>query len=442
MLKILIISHYIAPTQAIGSIRWTKLAKYLKKGHDVEISVLTTKKNYTSETYYEKYSIDKLLEKDLQYIDHYTEFQSGRLRNAIFQLQRRLNGKKNDKLKIPTANAGLSGTEVYVKQSMRHSIGNIIKQIETNEIVKDGFNAYKKLHQQYDVIISSYGPVWCHLLAKRVKQDNPSAIWIADFRDVYAGNPYETEKEFNSHKLFVRKELKHASIITKVADGLELFEEKTQRVITLPNGFDPEERKKPLPPEKFDFVYTGTFYPNETSLLIVFKAIRELINEKKIVPEDVRIIYAGNNGGEFERKATTAGLDAYIHNMGSVQREKAIELQQKAAILLQSYAYTASFRSLWSGKMFEYMMASKPIVFTVIGDIPSEQYKLMPKLGGIGVETCRIDETYESMKNFIIEKYLEWKSTGDVKIKREEEYIQSFSYKKIADDVWIILNSR
>ena len=71
------------------------------------------------------------------------------------------------------------------------------------------------------------------MLAEKIKNDNPKALWIADFRDIYAGNPYETEKEFIRHRSFVGTHLKNATIITKVVEGLELFEEPGQKVVTL-----------------------------------------------------------------------------------------------------------------------------------------------------------------------------------------------------------------
>ena len=438
MKKILIVSQYIAPVRAIGSVRWTKIAKYIKYKHDVEISVLTNEKDYSKNGLFH-YEIDNLLKDEMVLFDDYHTFSTGSKQETLIRIKNRIKREQRESVQ-PIVNVGASGSKRFAEPTMRHSINSLIQDIGTKEIVKDGYNYFKKKNKEYDVIISSYGPIWPHLLAEKIKNHYPNTLWVADFRDIYAGNPYETEKEFKRHRSFVGKHLRNANIITKVVEGLELFEKPEQNVVTLSNGFDWAERIIPAPPTKFSFVYTGSFYPKETNLLLIFQAIKELIEEKKILHEDIEITYAGRNGNEFADQADEMGLKQYVIDYGSVSREVAINLQKSAAVLLQSYTYSASFKSLWSGKMFEYMMAEKPIVFSVICDTSSEQYKLMPKLGGIAVESCNTKETFEPMKRYILEKYQEWKHTGNVSISRDDEYVKSFSYENIADEFWNLIS--
>ena len=438
MLDILIISHYIAPTRNIASVRWTKIAKYVKRKHDVRITVITTKKNYSSDDYYERYSKDELLEKDMSCFDFYTEFETGTIQNKLFRIKKTIKRLRNSKASTDNS-VGTSGSSQFAAAGIRHTMNSIFQNVGTKEIVKDGYRAYKNNKKKYDVIVSTYGPVWPHLLAKKIAKDNPGSFWLADFRDVYAGNSYETASDFNKHKRFVSQELKNATVITKVTEGFNLFEAPNQKLELLSNGFDWEERMTPERPAIFSLVYTGTFYPKETNLSLIFKAIRLLLEEKKIDSNDVKIIYAGKNGDAFTKQAEDTGVAHISKNMGFVTREMAMELQRSAAVLLQSYTFSSTFQSLWSGKMYEYMMAEKPIVFEVVGDTPSEQYKLMPKLGGIAVETCREKETFDDMKAYILAKYEEWKITGNVTIKRDEDYIRSFSYERIADSFWNII---
>ena len=61
-MKILIVSEYIAPLQAIASIRWTKIAKYLKISHsNIHITVLTNEKIFDGNNQRK----DLILEKDM-----------------------------------------------------------------------------------------------------------------------------------------------------------------------------------------------------------------------------------------------------------------------------------------------------------------------------------------------------------------------------------------
>lgn len=439
MIKILIISQYMAPTRAIASIRWSKIAKYLKKDHDVEIDVLTDKKNYDGSDIIHDYKIDDLLQNEIHIFNEFLEFKTGTKEKVIFSIKQLLKrGKGSKTTNIKTIDIS-SGNSKFVPGSLKHTINSFLSNVTTREYYCDALKKYYRTNKKYDVVISTYGPIWTHLVAERIKNENSSVFWVADFRDIYAGNPYETEHEFNKHKRFVSTHLMKANVITKVAEGLNLYENQNQFVVTLSNGYDEQEKREPKPPKRFMMLYTGSFYPNETDLSLVFRAVRELIDEGKMDISDVDIIYAGKQGNVFCRQAEKYKLGTVVIDKGFLQRESALDLQQNCAILLQSYCYTKEFNSLWSGKMFEYMMAKKPIVFSVIGDTPSEQYKLMPKLGGIGVESCNIEKTFSPMKKYIENKYNEWIETGDVSIVRDDEYINSFSYARISEQFWHLI---
>ncbi len=88
MKKILIISEFIAPFQAIASIRWTKIAKYLKKNHDAHISVVTIDKRYKGiSLHLTQTRIDKLLKKDLIYFNNYWLVPGGKALGSYFKVK-------------------------------------------------------------------------------------------------------------------------------------------------------------------------------------------------------------------------------------------------------------------------------------------------------------------------------------------------------------------
>lgn len=90
----------------------------------------------------------------------------------------------------------------------------------------------------------------------------------------------------------------------------------------------------------------------------------------------------------------------------------------------------------------EYMMSQKPIVYVVNGNIPhSFPSKYMERLGGVCYEASRHEETYPDLKAYILSKYREWEETGNVTVVQDREYIEKYSYKVIAEQVWEILNN-
>ncbi|WP_255200451.1 hypothetical protein [Faecalibaculum rodentium] len=36
---------------------------------------------------------------------------------------------------------------------------------------------------QYDVVISSYGPIWPVIIGAGIREMNPSLLWVVDFRN-------------------------------------------------------------------------------------------------------------------------------------------------------------------------------------------------------------------------------------------------------------------
>lgn len=415
--------------------RWTKIAKYLKINYNAEITILTNHKG-------KKEIKDPLLIEDMKYFDYYFTFKEPFIYGKIKKIRdkirykRRINSVANNQNSTIYSN---DGERTFKKPTLAHRINTLIDEKYMKAISKKAYRKYKKSIKSVDVVISTYGPIWDHMAAELIKNEDDSIVWLADFRDIYAGNEYETKEEFEKHKLFVSRNLKKASSIIRVAPGIRLFEDSDQNIVDISNGYDPCEKKDAIKCEKFVLLYTGTLYSGTCDLTPVFRAVSELVTENKIDKNDVKIVYAGKSGEVFDHQVDMCGVKDLARNHGVVSRNLVLEMQQKASILLQSSFYSKEFPYIWTGKMFEYMLAAKPIILASVGSEPSEPCRLMHKLGGVGYEPCRHEETYLKMKEYIVEKYNEWKNKGIVSIIRDENYIKSFSYDSIADMIWKLL---
>jgi len=428
--NILIISEYIAPKQTIAAVRWTKVSKYLKKNHQVSIDVLTTKNIEWEE--------DKLLLQDCDSFTAYYEFD----KDIILQYLTKFTERKKIKLKqepAPTLIDPYTIVEEFEPDNLKHRIRVFLQECGMKRNAKKAFNAYKHNGKKYDVIISSYGPVWCHLAANEIKAYDSNVFWLADFRDIFAGNKYESKRDFIRHKQFVKHYLSSANVITKVAPDMDLYEGDKQNVVVLPNGFDQDEAVRPLPPEKFSFLYTGTMYEGETDLTPIFIAISELVNNHEIDLDDVVIEYAGRSSQMFNQQLKNSKLEVRKADYGLIPREKSIELQQKCAILMQASSYDTKFKPLWTGKMFEYMMIKKPIVYSLKTNVHTRIADEIHYIGGIAFESG-FAETMENLKKYISSKYKEWKNSGDITIDQVKDYIDQFSYEHISEELWKIIN--
>lgn len=432
-MKILIVSEYIAPLQAIASIRWTKIAKYLKISHsNIHITVLTNEKIFDGNNQRK----DLMLEKDMCFFDEYWQLSKSNMLKKYEAIK-----KKNS--------SSVSAIQIEIQQcSSKGSLVQILKKegllgvrdIKEKILFSQAKQFLKDRQFDFDVVISTYGPAWPHLVAERIKKKHPSIFWIADFRDPYAK---ETDGPFSfwRHNLFVKRHCIAADVITRVTDDLYLNEPENAVVKMLPNGYDPEEALAPLSPRDFTIVFTGALYGERRDIGVVCKAVKELVLEQKI--DGVKVLYAGPDGELGRKIACRYDAQEYLQDLGALKRTDALKLQQNAAILLQLNWNTKAERCQWSGKMYEYMMMRKPIIFVVTGDEPySFPSYNMSKLGGICYEQCRHKETYPLLKQYILDKYEEWKRTGNVSVQRDEEYVQQYSYANIAESVWKLICSQ
>lgn len=436
-MKVLIISEYIAPLQAIASVRWTKIAKYIKQQHpDVEITVLTNKKNYASGADAAQYARkDKLLEKELRYFDEYWEIPPDfclKTYHFFKNIKNNVRAFRYVQGKTAPALPSTEGMSVTYTDVL-HDIKSKLWRRQVCKSLPDRiFNT--------DIIISTYGPFWTHMVANYIKDKNPNAIWLADFRDFYA-NESNSPSAYRRHIKYTRKYCASADVVIRVLDELKTFTPSHIPVYTIPNGFDPQERKEPQLPEKFSIVYTGTLHGKRSDIGIAHKALCDLYQEGKINKTDVEFIYAGPSMETAESLVEDYHPEqSFLRNYGEISRTQAFDLQSSAAILLQAAYNGQKQKALWTGKMYEYMMAEKPILYVDSGTIShSGPSKYIHHLGGCCYEQSRHEETYPQMKAYILEKYREWKVTGNVSVQQDKKYIEQYSYPHIAEQVWQLI---
>lgn len=435
-MKILIISEYIAPFQSIASIRWTKIAKYIKKFHPkTYISVVTNQKEYVLASESGKPERrDELLEKDLIYFDKYIEVPNSKLIKIYNKVKSRTYKKVRKIFHMQTMRTEYSGVALgkMLLLELVHDFKDWLFFFQEKRIaLKEAVN--------YDVVISTYSPVWTHLIGERVKKAYPQLIWIADFRDPYAQEG-ETQWSYNRHRRFTMEHLKKADMITCVNNLLLTYTPVNVPIYTIPNGFDLEEKSEKKVPQKFSVVFTGTLCGKYSDIGIICKALLDLCSEGKIIEKDIEVSYAGSYGEIAKALAAEYQAERILCDYGVISRQESLKMQQTAAILLLAAENTKRDRCFWTGKAYEYMMAEKPIIYVVTGNIPhSEPSKYIDRLGGYCYEQCRHEETYQGMKDYILEKYQEWKATGNVTVQQDKDYVEQFAYPHIAEQVWKLI---
>ncbi len=441
MKKILIISEYFAPTQAIASNRWSKIAYYLKQQHDVSIDVLTIRRNYSHKESIMGYSLkDDLLKKETKsinkfYVIDYNKFivflvlLVDLIKRHVFKVD---NTNKLNESVLPIT----SRNRKYKILKFRDYLEMILLNISN---YYGGVKCIKNHVNEYDVVISTYGPYWPNLVGNYIKKRNKKIKWIADFRDYCTRTNYSNFHR-NINNIYLRKISKRTDLIYEVIDGMDVEGFANRKIQVLPNGYDPVEMKNIGPIEKFFVLYTGTYY-KEDDVSPLFKAMKQLIDEKCIAVDDLEFLYAGNGYEAYRDAAKKYKLETYITNLGVVSRSESIKLQCKSAALIQLGWNTKSEHMMWTGKTYEYMMAQRPIIYIVNGDekdsLPS---KNIHKLGGVCYESVNDEIDFIKLKTYLKNIYTEWKTTGTICLNRDEAYIKTFSYPDLSNKVWNEIN--
>lgn len=453
--RLLIITEYFAPVNAVAAIRWTKIAKYLNTEHGYEIDVLTNEKDFTNTSRgIAQYEYDSTLESDIKYVRSFINIPTSlwnRFINRIFYAVKKKYGKvKASRLrhaatspsKENSKNHDFLCSKVHRIKASLHRVRERLTQMETQRAALAMGMDWSK----YDVVISSYGPRWTHLIGACAKKEHPQHIWIADFRD--PPRALEGEHAKITESMFEKTTRQADCIFTVAVGGLAVFPvPKTQQIEVVYNGFDPTEVsfRNRTSNDLFTLVYTGTLYRDgekRSDLSPVFQVIEELEFEKAIDPDRVRVIYAGNSSDQFVDQVSSFPSIKW-ECLGLVSRQESMQLQDAAAVLLLCIWNTPAQQGCVTGKVFEYLTSGAPIACVCSGNVPESELKWIIETANAGIcyEEAAGQEDYATLKKFVKLRYDEWIAKGITACDVKWDFIDQFSHKRIAGKVNDIIDS-
>lgn len=235
---------------------------------------------------------------------------------------------------------------------------------------KYAVRAGEKIFQETEInaILSSSKPETCHLIAKTLVEKY-RIPWVADLRDLWTQNPYSNHCAFRmfAEKRLELRTLERANAIVTVskplADDLSrLHTHKPVYVIT--NGYDPEDAyfDPPRLTDKFTITYTGALYGGKRDPLMLFAALKNLIKDGTIDPEGVEVRFYGSKDSWLFDDIRNANLDDIVKVFGLVPREEALQRQRESQLLLLLLWNNPKEKGVYTGKVFEYLAARRPII--------------------------------------------------------------------------------
>ena len=347
-MKVLIITYYWPPAGGSGVQRWLKFVKYLQE-YGIEPVVYTVDNaRYLKE--------DKTLLDD---VPRNTKV----LKHSIWEPTDLLFWKK--------------------KKSQKSGISNISQNrflsfIRGNFFIPDPkvfwVNSSVKFLQKYlnsnkvDAIISTGPPHSMHLIAQKLHKKN-KLKWIADFRDPWTDLYYNkdfSEQSFakKKNKILEKSVLKNADCVLTVSESLkEQFSINARRVEVITNGYDNETRsaEDTVLDKLFTISYIGLL-PKQSNPKLFFKVLQELCSQNEDFKNDLKLNFIGDISDDVRVEVLKNNLEKNTSFKGYVDHEKAIEFQNKAQVLLLLIPNIEKSKGILTGKLFEYLIAKRPIL--------------------------------------------------------------------------------
>jgi len=264
-------------------------------------------------------------------------------------------------------------------------------------------------------------------------------LWIADFRDPIT-QPTNGFFQRKINSFFQKRICKVADIITAVSNGYLaeiVSKQEVYNKYVITNGFDDADLSRIGNIENddlFSFAYTGTTYAGKRDLTPLFLALRELIDEKEIDINNLKIRYAGPDKHVIYDLAVKFALSDIIEAFDMLPRIEALKMQAKSKLLVVSTWNEKGHKGVLPGKLLEYLMFKKNLIAIVGGSEKNSEIREMIKGYNLGFcyESSNDEEDYSELKNFILLKYKEYlENNSALSFIGDDDLISSHNYEVI-----------
>lgn len=418
--KVLIITYYWPPAGGPGVQRILKFVKYLGEFGWEPIVITPQSGTYAS--------LDSSLLTDVPATVQV--FKTKTLEPFLFY--NLLQGKK-EKI-VPTGLIGMqSSTSIFHK---------ISKYIRANFFIPDarvGWNRFalqkaKEIIAQnkIDALITTGPPHSTHLVGLKLKNEF-HLPWIADFRDPWTNIYYNkffprTKATIKKDEALERQVLTTADCITTVSHGLaEDLQRHAKNISVIYNGYDEDDiyRGSIQKTEKFRLAHIGNFVPFLDSQGL-WDALAELHNEIPSFKNDFEINFTGKVDEQILQNIKNKGLGNLLTLNDFVPHKEATKRMFQASLLLFSIARDENNKLIVSGKLFEYIASTTPVIS--IGPIDGDAATILTEAGREGIS----DYDDKNKIKGLIRKYYElWKTNANMPFKYPQDNLTKFTRREL-----------
>ena len=221
-----------------------------------------------------------------------------------------------------------------------------------------------------DAIISTGPPHSVHLIALGLKKkfDLP---WVADFRDPWTKIEYY--EDLSLTRYIDKKHHRLEKEVTQKAEAVLVIGPTMQEeyqlisgrddIHVLFNGFDEsdfEDEQATTMDEKFTVAHTGILRETQSHPAF-WQAVGELCAENPTLKEALELQFIGITDHSIQAEIDRYNLQDNVVSLPYMKHNEITKIQRKAQVLLLIVNRLDNPRRIITGKIFEYLMAGRPI---------------------------------------------------------------------------------
>jgi glycosyltransferase involved in cell wall biosynthesis len=237
--------------------------------------------------------------------------------------------------------------------------------------------------------------------------------WVVHFSDPWIDNPYHKYGRIDG---FVSRKMEKTVI--ENADAIVFVTEETRQLVmrkypskmmdkafVIPHCYDTElfarfERERN---SKFTLTYTGSFYYGIRTPVMLFKALKRIIQKHPDIHEELNIQIVGELHRDYKSIIFELGINEIVSSIGSVPYLKSLEYILNADVLFLIDAPSEVPSVFLPSKLIEYIGSGNPILG--ITPLQGASASLIRKLNGIVIDP----ENVESIEIAILNLYERYK---------------------------------
>ena len=419
MKKVLIITYYWPPAGGPGVQRWLKFVKYLRDFNVEPIVYIPENPHYPiedatliaevpkditiySQPLFEPYGLAKVL----------SSKKTKRISSGIIQT-------KNQSF-FEKAMLWVRGN-FFIPDARKYWIKPSVKYL-SDIISKEGIER----------IITTGPPHSVHLIGRQLKKDK-GVTWLADFRDPWTSIGYHKELKLTKSSEKKHKELEYAVLneadrilVTSATTKLEFEQITEQPISVITNGYDSDYENDADLDHNFTISHIGSLLTGRNPKNL-WKVLSQIAAENAVFRGDLQLEFMGVVSQDVMDSMYRYELGPYIKMRGYGSHAEAQRRQQRSQLLLMIEIDSEETKGIIPGKLFEYMVAKRPIL--AVGPKNWEAGKIIEQT--VAGKVFDYDAEAE-LKKTILDWYNDFKKGT---ITSESIHIEKYSRKALTQEL-------